>query len=320
MKVAFNARLLYAPTLRGWNRYTVNLLAELPKLGVELYLYSDRPIHPDHLARLPQDSYQIRLESNLRYPIWEQYWLPRQCQRDQVEILHSPFNFGLPWFSPCPRVLTLHDAIEYAYYGNQNINRSKWYQKFHLPTMQMSVHNWIAQNKAEAIITVSNHAKGDLIEYLSIPERKISVIYEAADPNFHQPILESDRTSVRAKYNLNFPYIFYVGGWEQRKNIPFLLKAFAAAKLEGVKLVLAGGSSTQKTELLSLAIELNISTSLELMGWVEEEDLPILYAEAMCFVYPSAYEGFGLQLCEAMAVGCPILAANSTCLPKIIGD
>jgi len=159
-----------------------------------------------------------------------------------------------------------------------------------------------------------------LIEYLSIPEQKISVIYEAADPNFHQPILESDRSIVRAKYNLNFPYIFYVGGWEQRKNIPFLLKAFAAAKLEGVKLVLAGGSSTQKTELLSLAIELNMVESLELMGWVEEEDLPILYAEAMCFVYPSAYEGFGLQLCEAMAVGCPILAANSTCLPEILGD
>jgi len=124
----------------------------------------------------------------MRYPLWEQYWLPRQCQQDKVDILHSPFNFGLPWFCPCPRVLTLHDAIEYAYYGNQNINQSKWYQKLHLPTVQMSVHNWIAQNKAEAIITVSNHAKGDLIEYLSIPEQKISVIYEAADPNFHQPI------------------------------------------------------------------------------------------------------------------------------------
>jgi len=111
-----------------------------------------------------------------------------------------------------------------------------------------------------------------------------------------------------------------VGGWEQRKNIPFLLKAFAAAKLEGVKLVLAGGSSSQKTDLLSLAIELDISASLELMGWVEEEDLPILYAEAISFVYPSEYEGFGLQLCEAMAVGCPILAANSTCLPEILGN
>jgi glycosyltransferase involved in cell wall biosynthesis len=316
MKVAFNARLLYAPTLRGWNRYTVNLLAELPNLGVELYLYSDRPIHPDHLARLPQDSYQIRLESNLRYPVWEQYWLPRQCQRDRVEILHSPFNFGLPWFSPCPRVLTLHDAIDQVYYGSE----AQWHQKLQPQALQMSFHNWVAYTHAEAIITVSNHAKDDLIKYLRISDRKISVIYEAADPNFHQPILDSDRSLVRTKYKLNFPYIFFVGGWEQRKNIPFLLKAFAEAKLEGVKLVLAGGSDSQKIELQNLAIALNISQSLELLGWVEEEDLPILYAEALCFVYPSEYEGFGLQLCEAMAVGCPVLAANSTCLPEILGD
>jgi glycosyltransferase involved in cell wall biosynthesis len=320
MKVAFNARLLSATTLRGWNRYTVNLLAELPNLGVELYLYSDRPIHPDHLARLPQNSYQIRLESGLRYPIWEQYWLPQQCQKDRIDILHSPFNFGLPWFSPCPRVLTLHDAISQVYYGSQ----AQWQQKLEPQALQMSFHNWVAYSQAEAIITVSNHAKGDLVKYLGIPEHKISVIYEAADPNFHQPILDGDRTLVRAKYNLNFPYIFYVGGWEQRKNIPFLLKAFAEAKLDnklqGVKLVLAGGSDVQKIELQDLAIALNISESLELLGWVEEEDLPILYAEALCFVYPSKYEGFGLQLCEAMAVGCPVLAANSTCLPEILGD
>ncbi len=316
MKVAFNARLLYAPTMRGWNRYTVNLLAELPKLGVELYLYSDRPIHSEHLARLPSDSYQIRVTENLRYPIWEQYWLPQQCQKDSVDILHSPFNFGLPWFCPCPCVLTLHDAIDYVYYYKP----SKWYQKLHPQALQMRLHSWIASTRADAIITVSNHAKGDLIEYLNIPESKISVIYEAADPNFHQPILESDRLRVKSKYNLNFPYIFYIGGWEERKNIPFLLKAFAEAQLKEIKLVLAGGSESQKTELQTLAQQLNISECLELLGWVEEQDLPTLYAEALCFIYPSDYEGFGLQLCEAMALGCPVLASNSTCLPEILDN
>lgn len=321
MKVAFNARLLSVPTLRGWNRYTINLLAELPKLGVELYLYSDRSIHPQHLARLPPDSYQIRLSSNLIYPIWEQYWLPQQCQSDRVDILHSTFNFGLPWFCPCPRVLTLHDAIDHVYYGS----KSKWHQKLHPQNLQVSFYNWIAYTQTEAIITVSNYSKKDLIEHLDIPDRKITVIYEAADPNFHQEILESDRLKVRAKYNLNFPYLFYVGGWEQRKNIPFLLKAFAAAKsanpeLKTLELVLAGGLESQNSQLQALALQLNISDSVKLLDWVDEEDLPLLYDKALCFIYPSAYEGFGLQLCEAMAVGCPILAADSTCLPEILGN
>jgi glycosyltransferase involved in cell wall biosynthesis len=64
---------------------------------------------------------------------------------------------------------------------------------------------------------------------------------------------------------------------------------------------------------------LGIRDRVRLLDWVDDEDLPALYAEAMCFVYPSAYEGFGLQLCEAMAVGCPVLAARETALPETLG-
>jgi glycosyltransferase involved in cell wall biosynthesis len=62
-----------------------------------------------------------------------------------------------------------------------------------------------------------------------------------------------------------------------------------------------------------------VADRVRLLGWVDDADLPALYSEALCFVYPSKYEGFGLQLCEAMAVGCPTLAANATCLPEILG-
>ena len=107
----FNARLLHAPDLRGWNRYTVNLLGALIPLEIEPVLYTDRPLHPSHLDRLPEGSVAVRVAPAMPYPVWEQRWLPRQCGRDRVDLLHSPFNFGLPWSSPCPRVLTLHDAI-----------------------------------------------------------------------------------------------------------------------------------------------------------------------------------------------------------------
>ena len=111
MRVAFNARLLYDPTLRGWNRYTVNLIAELLSLGVEAFLYTDRPLHKDHLDRLSSGNPQVRVAPPMRYIRWEHRWLPHQCRIDNVELLHCPFNFGLPALSQCPRVLTLHDAI-----------------------------------------------------------------------------------------------------------------------------------------------------------------------------------------------------------------
>ena len=316
MRVAFNARLLAAPTLRGWNRYTVNLLAELPALGIELFLYSEQPLHPSHLARLPKDSYQVRIAGPMRYLLWEQYWLPKQCEKDKIDILHCPLNFGLPWSSPCPSVLTLHDAIDWIYYSHT----TTWRQRLSLAHTQIHLYHWIARTRAERIITVSEHSKKDLVEHLHIPEHKITVIYEAADARFHEPVSDAERLRVRSQHELKRPYIFYVGGWEKRKNIPFLVGAFARANLDGVELVLAGGQDLQRTALVELADSLNVSDRLRLLGWVDDADLPALYAEALCFVYSSEYEGFGLQLCEAMAVGCPVLAARATCLPEVLGD
>jgi glycosyltransferase involved in cell wall biosynthesis len=315
VKVAFNARLLWAPSLRGWNRYTVNLLAQLPAMGVELFLYGDRPPHESHLARLPRGSYQVRVEP-MRYLLWEQYWLPKQCGRDRVDLLHCPLNFGLPWSSPCPRLLTLHDAIQQVF----NQPRLTWRQTLRPEAFQVRLHHWAARKSADHVITVSEHARGDLVRHLGIPRGRISVIYEAADPQFHEPVGEAARRRVRQAHGLGRPYFFYVGGWERRKNVPFLVRAFAAAGLPGVELVLAGGRDEERGELLRLAGELGVADRLHLLGWVEDSDLPALYAEALAFVYPSEYEGFGLQVCEAMAVGCPVLASRRTSLPEVLGD
>ena len=91
LRIGFNAYLLSGPSLRGWNRYTVNLLAALPAHGVRPVLYSTSPVHPDHLSRLPADSFEVRVTPPMRYPFWEQRWLPRQAKVDRLDVLHSPF-------------------------------------------------------------------------------------------------------------------------------------------------------------------------------------------------------------------------------------
>lgn len=316
LKVGFNARLLAFPSLRGWNRYTVNLLAELAGLGVEPYLYLEGPVHPEHLGRLPAGIPAPRVAPPMRSVVWEQRWLPCACDADGVDVLHCPLNYGLPWSSRCARVLTLHDAIGQVYDAGRPL-RDRLAPRGAL----MSWRNWVARRRAHQVITVSEHAKGDLVRLAGIPADRIRVTYEAADRHFHEPVPEESGRRARAAHGLGRPYLFYIGGWELRKNLPFLIRAFAAAApdLGAVELVLAGGQAEQRPGLLKLAGDLGVADRVRLLGWVDDEDLPALYAGATAFAYPSEYEGFGLQLCEAMAAGCPTLAARATCLPEVLG-
>lgn len=315
MKIGFNARILSAPTLRGWSRYTINLLEHLADLEVDLVLYSDRPLHPDHLDRLPPERFRVAVAPPMRYLAFEQRWLPSRCAADRVDVLHAPFNFGLPWRSSCPRVLTLHDAILHRWKPDDAGRDLRSLPR----ALSVRLHHWIARRRAHAVIAVSEHARGDLVHTLGIPASRITVIPGAADPRFDVPVSGPARAGVRRRWHLENPYVLHVGGSEPRKNVPFLLHAFAAAEMGDVDLVLAGGADADRRSLESLAGELRIGGRLRFAGWVPEEHLPALYAEALCLVNPSEYEGFGLQLCEAMAVGCPVLAARATSLPEVLG-
>src|SRR5260370_28050857 len=175
MRIGINARLLRDPTMRGWNRYTVNLVAELSRAGVELILYSDQPVHPVHLARFEPGICKVMQSPPMRYAWWEQVWLPRQCARDQIDVLHSPYNYSLPWSSSCPRVLTLHDAIETVYYHRG----TSWMDNLSLRSLKWRLHHWVATARAKRIITVSNNSRRDLVEALGIPAVKVPVISEA---------------------------------------------------------------------------------------------------------------------------------------------
>lgn len=314
MKIALNTSLLYDSHLRGWNRYTTSLIEGLMNKGLSLCLYSREEIHPDFKKRFGNTGITYRSAPGANYFYWEQVLLSRWCKEDRIDILHSPFNYGLPIKAPCLKVLTLHDAIEQRFYfPSQSIG-----EKLKPSSLKYRMIQGLAPKVADHIITVSHHAKYDLINTLHIPVEKISVTHEAHPKEFEKSLSEDEKNNILKKYNINFPYFFYVGGFDERKNINFLLEAFAKAALPNHRLVLGGGGDTK--ELEKVASSLGINAFVHFSGYIEDEHLPAFYQGAEAFVYPSHYEGFGLQVCEAMASACPTFVSNQASLPEVLGS
>jgi glycosyltransferase involved in cell wall biosynthesis len=147
------------------------------------------------------------------------------------------------------------------------------------------------------------------------------VVPEAADAIFHKLVSHEEIQSLRSFYAIPAkPYVFYVGGLEGRKNFEVVLKAIAAMQQKGAfQLVLAGGAAADRARLEAIAKDLKVSEFVSFLGRVPDEHLPGLYSGALAMVYPSRLEGFGLQLVEAMARGCPMVVSRATSLPEVAG-
>lgn len=199
-----------------------------------------------------------------------------------------------------PFVLTVHDMMPelYPQFYGQNCSDVVW--KRHLV------------GKAAAIVAVSENTKKDLVRILNVPEEKVSVIYHGG-PEQTAPI-ESPRL-VQERYFL------YVGQRIFYKNFPQMLEAFSQVKnqpqMQGVKLVCTGAPFT--TDEQALIERLSLEPCVMHLHPTDEE-MQVLYRDALAFVYPSDYEGFGMPILEAFANGCPVLLNHASCFPEVAGD
>ena len=222
-------------------------------------------------------------------------------------------GIGLSTNISCKKIVTIHDLIPYVM--PETVGRG-YLLKF-LKEMPIIIGN------SDGIITVSEFSKKDILKYFPINESKIFVTPLAADSKYTPLDKLHCKNFLEKAYNLKNPFLLYLGGFSERKNVASVITAFSKvykALSENYKLVIVGNYKDTSQKLVKLTNDLNMQTNIIFAGFVPEEHLPLFYNSCDALIYPSLYEGFGLPPLEAMNCGTPVIASNLTSIPEVVGD
>jgi glycosyltransferase involved in cell wall biosynthesis len=300
--------------LGGNESYATNLVEALAEIdAVNQYtLYVTRREAVDRFShRWPNFSVRATLPHTplIRIPLT----LSAELRRHPVDVLHVQFT--APPFAPCPVVVSIHDlSFEHL---------PQTFKKRARAQLRLTVRR--SARKASQVVALSEHARSDILDTYGLKPEKVSVIPLAPPPHFGPVTDQGELQRVRQTYDIDSDYILSVGSIQPRKNLSRLIAAYSSlrrARPEGKlpKLVLVGKCAWLYDELLRTIKELGVCNSVILTGYVPEADLPALYSGALCFVYPSYFEGFGLPPLEAMKCGAAVIVGNRTSLPEVVGD
>lgn len=290
----------------GVKQYIESLTSAFLKIDKEneyYFFYNS----PEFIGRYPEAK-EIVLNSSSKL-FWDYYLLPKAARKYDIDVMLFPKNV-LPFFIKCKSVIVIHDL---AYYMAE-LNAYPLIDRIY---MQLMINSSV--NRVNHIIAVSENTKKDIIKYTGVKDNKITVIHEASDKKYGIIKNEIELDRIRHKYGLNYKFILSHYSLSPRKNIKNLLLAFNRINHKiPHKLVLVGGGSFNskiKNKLIN-----NANSNVVNLGYVDDQDMPVLYNLADLFVYPSLYEGFGLPPLEAMACGCPVISSNVSSLPEVVGD
>ena len=317
MRIVIDGRMIL-PQMSGIGRYLISLSRALRDLGedtsFELWLQEDLSI--DHPARkLASENFQVRVLPVKHMSLSGQWQIPFEAARSHADLLHFP-HFDLPWATPGRVVATIHD-LKY-------IAHPEFFPQFE-ETKRLAMHLMMAFTcrRAQLISCDSKWTAQDLHIRQGVPLNKMRVVSLGVDERFYQPALPDTIQDLRHRYHLDKPFVLFVGERRPHKNLIGLLKAFAVFKRmtsQPYQLVIAGRSYADYKEPEKIAKQFGLSDAVIFLDYIAEFDLPILYQAAEAFILLSLYEGFGLPILEAMASGTPVLAANCTALPEVVGD
>lgn len=317
MKIAVDIR---RATEFGVSTYTRNIVRALSRIDQSNeYFLIGAPRTTSEIGDLPPNFKLVPLlqpDSTLKGHLEF-----RHIVRDLgCNVAHIPQLFWIPRSLPCPYVITVHDVVEHMYRAR---NGSSFRRSLHF---QLTRH---VLKSAARILAVSNFTKNEIEKLFSIPGRHIEVVYNAIDERFlggHAS--ENDRHALVERYQVTYPFLLYAGRIGPHKNLVRIIQAFAALKCElekqalypDLKLIIIGDELSKHPDLRRTVIRSGVQNDVRFMGFVPIEMLRVFYDAAKVFVFPSLYEGFGLQPLEAMAHGTTVVTSNTSSLPEVIEE
>ena len=310
MRIAIDARKLRD---FGIGTYIRNILIELSRLDQTTeYVVLCRPDDQGSGEVLGRN-FRMVPETAPTYSIAEQIRIPLSLARERVTMVHEP-HYVLPPAIRCRSVVTIHDCIHLMF---------PQYLPSKLAYVYAKGSMWSATRKADRVLTVSEASKRDILRFFDIPPEKVAVIYNAIDERFLGPADTVRMDLTRQRYQLDHPFVLYVGNIKPHKNIERLVEAFAIARRTGpdnLTLIIIGDELSKYPVLRQSVHRHKLDKHVRFLGFQPQETLAAFYRLARAFVFPSLYEGFGLPPLEAMACGTPVVTSNVSSLPEICGD
>ena len=310
MRIAIDVRKLHD---YGIGTYIRNLVTHLHRLdSTTEYILLCKPDDQTFASGLGEN-FRLVSQPAGPYSISEQIRIPIQLKREAIDLFHAP-HYTLPALTPCRSIVTIHDCIHLRFPQYLPNRLAHGYARAAL---------WTATHRSDRVLTVSEASKQDILSFFDIPADKITVIPNAIDDCFFVPPPDKNIERIRERYQLQAPFLLYVGNVHPHKNLERLLDAFYKVRSLGhddLTLLIIGDDITRYAKLRRAVHRYQLHRYVRFLGFVPNETLRVLYHLARAFVFPSLYEGFGLPPLEAMASGTAVVTSNVSSLPEVTGD
>lgn len=320
MKVSFDVQSLFEEKKTGTGITVENILKHMAISGQDEYqmncfAFKNGNRAREILAPYENKGYHVKLCNYFPKSIFDRCSLPYSMFMGKDSDITQFFSHKIPPGVKGKKVIYIYDMVYRACPETMENNN------------RLSFEREVEENckRADFIITISEFSKREIIKYLGVEAERIFVVPCGVDLSVFKTDVDVDYVdAVKMKYGINGSYFLYMGTLEPRKNIPLILTAYWNLKKESNKnlpsLVIAGKKGWGYKTIFGKVQEYGLDRDVVFTDYIEEKEKWVLLKGALCFLFPSIYEGFGLPPLEAMACGTPVIVSTQASLPEVVGE